>query len=199
MEKTHWGLVAVMVVTALGAGLFFGLWRPRPPEPIAQGETRVVLPSAPAGAVEASPDEWLVVHVAGRVLHPGLVRVRPSARVGDAIGAAGGALSDARLGEINLAAPVFDGDRVVVPGPATETGQEEVWTTVGANSPARPNLNRASAQELEKVPGVGPVLAARIVDHRVANGPFQTVEDLLDVPGIGEKKLSGIRDYVVLP
>lgn len=189
----------MMLTTALGAGLFFGLWRPRAPEQFSHSETRVVLPSTPTGAVEAAPEKWLVVHVAGRVLHPGLVRVRPSARVGDAIGAAGGALSDARLGQINLAAPVFDGARVVVPGPATETGQEEVWTTAGANSPGRPNLNRAGAQELEEVPGVGPILAARIVDHRAANGPFRQMEDLLDVPGIGEKKLSGIREYVVLP
>ncbi len=199
MEKTHWGLAAVMLSTAVGAGMFFGLWRPQAPEVAPSGDPRVTLAAAPVGVSRDSPEEWMVVHVAGRVVNPGLVRVGALARVGDVIRAAGGALADARLGEINLAAPVFDGGRVVVPGVRTGAEREEVWTGPESESSGKVNLNRATAQELEKVPGLGPVLAARIVDHRAGSGPFREVEDLLDVSGIGEKKLAGIREYVVLP
>lgn len=193
----------MMMATAVGAGLFFGLWRPGAPEVMAPPEAGVVslAPTEVEGRVEA-PEEWIVVHVAGRVVHPGLVRVEASARVGDVIRAAGGALADARLGEINLAAPVSDGGQVVVPGP----GNGRVGTDNGAGgkgtrtaSSGRVNLNRATAHELERVPGLGPVLAERIVDHRERNGPFREVEDLLDVSGIGEKKLAGLREYVDLP
>ncbi len=188
-----------MLATAVGAGLFFGMWQPQAPEATTQGETRVTLATTQAGPVGEPAEEWIVVHVAGRVLHPGLVRVRLPARVGDVISAAGGAWDDARLGEINLAAAVSDGDRVVVPGPSMDTGQGQGWTAVGVDTAGPINLNRATAQDLEGVPGLGPVLAERIVAHRDTHGPFQQVEDLLDVSGIGEKKLSGIREYVVLP
>ena len=185
-----------MLVTAVGAGVFFGLWRPRPPEAAPAPETGVVS-LAPVELGE-EPDDWVVVHVSGRVLRPGLVRVDASARVGDVIMAAGGALPDARLGEINLAAPVVDGAQVLVPGPRTRLGEGESWNGGVAGASNRVSLNQASAKQLEEIPGVGPVLAQRIVDFRESKGPFREVEDLLDVSGIGEKKLSELREYVVL-
>ena len=185
-----------MVATAVGAGLFFGLWRPRSPEPG---------PPSGIGVVSLAPTETgpgareeIVVHVSGRVLHPGLVRVDGSARVGDVIMAAGGALPGARLGEINLAAPVADGGQVIVPGPGTGTGTAG-WNGEGGQGRDQVRLNQATPRELEGVPGLGPVLAARIVHHRESGGPFQEVEDLLDVPGIGEKKLASFRRYIVVP
>ena len=184
-----------MLVTAVGAGVFFGMWRPRPPEVAPAPETGMVW-LAPVEVGEA-PDDWVVVHVSGRVLRPGLVRVDASARVGDVIVAAGGALSDARLEEINLAAPVMDGAQVVVPGPRARLGMGN--STNGGGSSKRVSLNQASPAQLEDIPGVGPVLAQRIVDFRESKGPFREVEDLLDVSGIGEKKLAELREYVVLP
>ncbi len=199
MDRTYWGLAAAMLVTAVGAGLFFGLWRPRPPGPPPSADADVFVVE-PNGVQEVNAHHQLiVVHVSGRVSRPGLVRVDANARVGDVIMAAGGALGDARLGEINLAAPVVDGAQVVVPGPTTgmATG------TNGANDPSltehRISLNQATVQQLVDIPGVGPVLARRIVDHRDAAGPFREVEDLLDVSGIGEKKLAGLREYVTVP
>ena len=189
-----------MLVTAVGAGAFFGLWRPEAPQLGQPPESgAVLLAPKPLEGEGEDQQEWMAVHVAGRVVHPGLVRVGASARVGDAIMAAGGALPDARLGEINLAAPVEDGGRVVVPGPRTGWGVDEAWDGSGQELPDRVNVNRASAQELEEVPGLGPVLARRIVDYRESHGPFREVEDLLDVSGIGEKKLAGLREYVALP
>lgn len=194
MGRTHWGLATLLVATAVGAGVFFGLWRPRSPEPGPSPENNVVS----LAPVQTGPGvrEEIVVHVSGRVLRPGLVRVASAARVGDVIMAAGGALPDARLGEINLAAPVVDGGQVLVPGAGTTTGN---GSRLGSDQGDLVSLNRATAQDLERVPGLGPVLAVRITNHRESNGPFLEVEDLLDVPGIGEKKLAALREYVVVP
>lgn len=188
----------MLLGTAVGAGMFFGLWQPRPPETVRIGDSVVTAGPATSPLSEVSP-RWIVVHVAGEVTHPGLVRVEDPARVGDVIRAAGGARADALLGAINLAAPVTDGSRVVVPGPESAgqgaTGPESFAEGL---APGPVSLNRASGPELEAIPGLGPVLAARILNHRDTHGPFRQVEDLLDVPGIGERKLAGIREYLVL-
>jgi competence protein ComEA len=140
----------------------------------------------------------LVVHVAGPVADPGLVVLPEESRVADAVAAAGGALPSADLSLLNLAAPVVDGQQVIVPrtgGPAPSPA------AAGPAGPdgAKIDLNQAGVAELEELPGVGPVLAERIVAHREANGPFGSLEDLLDVPGIGEGRLATLRDAAVVP
>lgn len=167
------------LVLAVGAGAWWSLRSPQP---------------APVEVEEAttSPAEaTITVHVAGAVVHPGLVRVAPDARVADAVAAAGGALAAADLGALNLAAPLQDGDRLAVPrvGDPLSSPSDEAGV----------DLNTATVGELEELPGVGPVLAGRIVAHRELHGPFTAVEDLLDVAGIGEAKLAQIREAVGAP
>lgn len=130
------------------------------------------------------------VHVAGWVVSPGVVRVTPDSIVADAIEAAGGLRPGALVDRINLAAPLRSGDQIVVPGPGALVESSEGGLLA---------LNRASANDLEGLPGVGPVLAERIVAYREQNGPFTEVEDLLQVGGIGEAKLASIRDLVRIP
>jgi competence protein ComEA len=143
--------------------------------------------------VVGEPSGSLTVHVAGAVAAPGLVEVGPGARLADAVVAAGGATPDADLAAVNLAAPVDDGAQVVIPsrsdgdGPSAPPGDGRI------------RLNHAPADELTTLPGIGPVLAQRIVDHRDDVGRFERVEDLLEVSGIGERLLAGIRDLVVVP
>ena len=149
--------------------------------------------SASGPGPTSPPAGGIVVHVSGWVLAPGVVEVPEGALVVDAIAAAGGALVGARLDVINLARPVGAGDHVDVPGPDTQVGEGS-----GSVGDGLISLNRADSDELQGLPGVGPVLAERIVAHREAHGPFDTIEDLLDVPGIGEAKLGAIRDLVVL-
>lgn len=135
----------------------------------------------------------LEVHVAGWVADPGVVELHEGAIVADAVAAAGGMRRGARADLINLAAPLGDGEQVVVPGP--ESG--DVPTAPAGDGVI--SLNRADAGELEGLPGVGPVLADRIVAHREQVGGFERVEDLLQVPGIGESKLAAIRDLIKVP
>lgn len=143
----------------------------------------------------AGPSGAITIHVAGAVVAPGLVEVRSDARVADAIAAAGGAESHADLKGLNLAAPLRDGDQIQVPswGEALDPGRRQASESVGVR------INVASIEELQGLPGVGPVLAARIAEYREQSGAFTVVEDLLDVPGIGEAKLATMRDAVVLP
>jgi competence protein ComEA len=138
------------------------------------------------------PQGRLTVHVSGAVTRPGLVSLPEGARIADAILAAGGARADALLTSLNLAATVVNGQQLVVPavGPADPaTSQRD----------GRVAINTADAVALEALPGVGPVLAERIVEHRERHGPFGVVEDLLDVPGIGEAKLAALREMVLVP
>lgn len=139
----------------------------------------------------------VVVHVAGWVRRPGVYELRVGHRVIDAVEQAGGPRRGADLDALNLAALLVDGQQIVVPrrghAPAQSPGE-------GAGPGESPlvNLNVATATELEALPGIGPVLAQRIVDFREENGPFASVDDLLDVSGIGEKTLEGFRDLVTV-
>jgi competence protein ComEA len=151
----------------------------------------------------------VVVHVAGAVVSPGVRRLPPGSRVIDALDAAGGALPDADLPRINLAAPLVDGQQVYVPKPGE---QPPVAAGVGApggsaagGAAAGPggsaagalvDLNTATAEQLDTLPGVGPSTAAAIIAHRDQNGPFTSVDQLLDVRGIGEAKLEQLRGLV---
>ena len=138
---------------------------------------------ASEGAVVGEPAlATIVVHVAGAVASPGVYTLDAGVRVGDAVEAAGGAVEGADLDALNLARVVVDGEqvRVSVQGVATE-----------ANGLV--NVNAADAIELERLPGVGPVLAARIVAYRDAHGPFQSVDALDDVSGVGPAVLEQIR------
>jgi competence protein ComEA len=184
------------VVGAIGAALalvvigvlWFGTGAAAPPP--------VVSIAPPTLAPEPNADQPdLVVYVSGSVARPGLVTIAAGSRVADAIAAAGGALRTANLAGLNLAASVRDAEHVHVPDIATP----DVAPHVVGTGPAGVDLNAADAAALEALPGVGPVLAERIVAHRTEYGPFTTVEDLLDVPGIGEAKLAQLRDSVRSP
>lgn len=146
------------------------------------------------GAPEVVDAAVVPVHVSGWVVSPGVVWVTEGSLAVAAIDAAGGAREGARLDLINLAQPVFEGDQLQVPGPdAADDG--------GGDAPGDGliDINTADETTLQKLPGVGPVLAGRIVAHRETIGRFESVEDLLDVPGIGETRLASIRDLIRPP
>jgi competence protein ComEA len=123
--------------------------------------------------------------------------------VDDAITAAGGALPEADLDAVNLAAPVIDGSRIYVPRvgevvPAVVAGGGGAGSGPGGSAAGPVDLNTATAEQLDALPGIGPATARAIVTHRQANGPFRSVEDLLDVKGIGPAKLEQFRSLVTV-
>lgn len=188
------------VVVCVGA-----LWlisSPPPPTesslPTATSTTVVELPPGSPDPSTTTPSTVLV-HVAGAVVEPGVYELRPGARIRDAIVAAGGPTESADWNAVNLAAVVVDATRIYVPAVGEQVPAEVV---VGSGSglapvPAGPvDVNRATAGELDELPGVGPATALAIVTERERNGPFVDVDDLDRVPGIGPAKLEALRDLV---
>jgi competence protein ComEA len=160
-----------------------------------QGATTIE-PAQPNTGGGTGVSSTFPVYVSGWVSTPGVVQVGEGAIVADAVSLAGGALEGALLDTVNLARPLAEGDHVQIPGPGdASTG----GSTPATGSDGLIRINQADATTLEELPGVGPVLAERIVAHREANGPFEAVEDLLEVPGIGEAKLASMRDQIRVP
>jgi competence protein ComEA len=156
----------------------------------------VVQASAAGSPVAAASSATLVVAVGGRVRRPGLVRLAAGARVADAIEAAGGALPGTDLSLVNLARKVVDGELIVIgitppPGAApVPSGQAPAGGAV--------NLNTATLAELQTLPGIGAVLAQRILDYRTAHGEFRSVNELRQVDGIGDAKFAQLKDRVTV-
>ena len=180
--------IAGLVAALLLAGW---TWLDRPrvePAPSApSGESRDAIPAPPTPSVGEAGEtsEAVVVSVVGLVARPGLVTLPAGARVADAVQAAGGLLPEADPASVNLAALVTDGAQIAVGVPGVGAGPAGGVGAVGPGVGSRVDLNTATASELDALPGIGPVLAQRIVDHRTRHGPFRAVEELDDVPGIG--------------
>lgn len=189
------GLVALLGVTLGGAGLWFVRSLPKPVAVTAApgGDT-----PAPAASASPSPAAVLLVDVAGWVRRPGVYEFEEGARVIDAIDAAGGARTGAMLESLNLAAPLTDGSQILVPKEGDEAAAPAPSGSGEAVAGALINVNSASATELEALPGVGEVIAQAIVDYRTENGPFASVDQLLDVSGIGDATLESIRELVTV-
>ena len=164
----------------------------------------VVAPLEPVA--QAPARQALVVHVVGAVRRPGLYRLREGARVADAVSRAGGATRGAELAALNLAAPLVDGVQVLVPrrpeasGAGGATGADPSAGALSgaatAGSGLKLSLSSATADELDELPGVGPITAQKILDYRAAHGPFRSVDDLDAVPGIGPTRIEQLRDLV---
>lgn len=157
-------------------------------------------PEAPTGEFEVSQaendadqlEEFVYVHIVGEVVSPGMYQLPVGARLVDAVFAAGGLTDQADNSSVNLARQLSDGEQVVVfkIGEVAETG--------GSASGGLISINRATAEQLEELPGIGPALSARIIAYRDANGGFKAKEDLLNVSGIGDSIFSGFVDLITL-
>ncbi len=138
------------------------------------------------------------VHVAGAVLHPGVYELAAGSIVEQAVQAAGGPMPQAVTDRINLAEPLQDGQRVYLPLPESQPAEERASVAAAPDAGTAVGINSASAPELERLPGIGPALAEAIVEYREAHGLFQSIDDLLDVPGIGPAKMELLRPWVTL-
>ncbi|ADB31451.1 competence protein ComEA helix-hairpin-helix repeat protein [Kribbella flavida DSM 17836] len=203
LTPRHLAVVAlVLTIGLLWAGCSVLRSQPEPvpdnrPSPALVTGSPVAAPTSPTdppAASTATPPTTVVVHVAGKVRRPGLIHTRPGARVADALAAAGGALPGADLTTLNLARPVTDGEQILVglpnlppPGPNP---------TPGRSTPTSVDLNTATLDQLDALPGVGPVLAQRILDYRTEHGRFTTIDQLQEVPGVGTKKYEDLKPHV---
>ncbi|MGN9768677.1 helix-hairpin-helix domain-containing protein [Micromonospora sp. SD12] len=197
-------LAAVAVLVVLGAG--FWAWRSRPQtEPVRPVVTAEASGAAVTGLAEpaATAAGELVVAVAGKVRRPGLVRVPAGARVADAVEAAGGALPGVDVALLNPARKVADGELILVgvaapPGAASPPGAAPGGAPGAPGVGGRLNLNTATLAQLDALPGVGPVLAQRILTHRDQQGGFRSVGDLRQVDGIGDARYEQLKDLVTV-
>jgi competence protein ComEA len=152
-----------------------------------------------AVAREGDAGGRVVVDVAGAVRHPGVYRMAQGARVQDALARAGGATAHADLSQINRAAKLDDGRQILVPRRAPRSPAAAAATASSPQAPAQPvNLNTATLEQLDTLDGVGPTTAQKILDYRSAHGGFGSVDELDQIPGIGEKKLAALRQQVRL-
>jgi len=161
-------------------------------------------PPAPGASATGASAARVVVDVVGAVRQPGLYRLPEGSRIADAVEQAGGATSKAELAQVNLAAPLADGEQVVVPkrgavGAAIAPAGAGAGAGAGADAgPAVPvQLSTATLEQLETLPGIGPVMAQKILDYRTKHGAFSSVDELDAVSGIGPKRLDQLRDMVV--
>lgn len=158
------------------------------------------LPPPPGpGTGAAGPSARVVVDVVGEVRRPGLYRLADGSRIADAVARAGGATRKAELAQVNLAAPLADGEQVVVPTRGSAAAAAP--TAAGGGDAAAPSapiqLSTATLEQLDSLPGVGPATAQKILDYRTKHGAFSSVDELDAVPGIGPKRLEQLRDLVV--
>jgi competence protein ComEA len=189
MSVTRIGLAAVGLVTAVAVvyALFQALDERSAP-PIVIEDAATTMP--------------VVIEVRGEVDAPGVYELSPGARLQDAIAAAGGLTRDADLSTVNLARRLRDGELIVIlarPAPGS-TPMAPVVVGSDAGAPDEPsvriNINTATAEELEALPGVGDVTAARITAYREQHGPFRAIDDLIHIQGISDRTIDGFRDLV---
>lgn len=182
-------LIGIFLGLLIAGGLFLTARNP-------SGQTVVLLPSP--------TPQPIIVYVTGAVQRPGVYMLPRESRLVDAIRMAGGFLEGADLNQINLAQAVKDGDQLVIPGvslfptPALTIGGGGILVTPTPEGGSPININTAPVELLETLPGIGPTTAQAIVDYRLENGPFTSVDDLLKIPGIGPTTLEEIRGLVIV-
>lgn len=200
---TRFGVIAMVVVAVIAGVVWYRVGVSGGNEPSTTRSTRsaTVHVTQATAAPPTTVGNVVVVHVAGSVVTPGVVELPAGSRVIDAIEAAGGGTLIADFDQLNLAAKLVDGERVFVPKlgqvvPLDPTSNPSSGSSGASAGPI--NLNTATAAQLEELPGIGPALAAAIIDERNRRGGFRSINELREVRGIGEKRFADLRDHVTV-
>ncbi len=190
----NWLWLAGFIVVGVLLGVGILLLVSRPP----RGQAITLLPVPTAAPI--------TVYVSGKVNQAGLYSLPIGSRLNDAILAAGGFAKDANYAGFNLAEALVDGEQIDIPGIATPAPssafvnpiQAEGSTSTQVSTPGVVNINTASLEQLDTLPGIGPTTAQKIIDYRTANGPVATIEAIMDVPGIGQVKFDNMKDLITV-
>lgn len=193
--------ICAFVIVVVGVGAF-AAWNAFSGETFLVTHEQATSTDSPAAGEDHQGEETapvVAVHVSGAVARPGVYELPEGSRANDAIAAAGGALEDADPNALNLARVLSDGEQVVVPT-VQESEQQDYADATGQTSglSGKVNINTASAEQLDTLPGVGESTAQKIIDDREENGPFSSPEDLKRVSGIGEKKYEDLADLITV-
>lgn len=197
LEKYRGYILIVLLDLVVLGGMFFFLRRPEP-EPIS------ILPPEPtATPLPTATPHPLRVYVSGAVAHPDVYELSYDSIVKDAIEAAGGPTGEADLNRINLARQVHDEEQIYVPQKGEENPPVSPPSASSSLSPSsqgsgKVNINTATVEELDALPGVGPSIAQRIIDYRTTNGPFQSIEGIKEVKGIGDATFEKLKDKITV-
>ena len=159
------------------------------------------LEDSPTVRIEVPP---VIIHISGAVKNPGVYQLKSADRVIDAVKIAGGAIEEANLDAINLAALLRDGQKIIIPYKISKNSDEEnddniyinIEDMYSSSTTDKININTANSNILQTLPGIGPVLSERIIEYRNQNGLFGIIDDIKDVSGIGEKKFEGIKELI---
>jgi competence protein ComEA len=182
-------IILVLLSIAAGVALLGISWRPVEPISI-----EPPLPTSTPGPIR--------VYVSGAVIHPEVYTLPPNTIIRDALLAAGGTTGEADLNLINLAQPLQDGQQIYVPRTGETVLQPPRATSSSTSSNSVPggivNINTGTLADLDTLPGIGPAIAQRIIDYREANGPFTTIEGIMDVSGIGPATFDKIKDLITV-
>jgi competence protein ComEA len=189
-------VIALLNLVVLGGMFFF--WRRPEPEPIS-----ILTPEPTATPLPTPTPRSLRVYVSGAVMRPDVYELPYDSIVRDAIDAAGGPTGEADLNRINLARRVHDEEQIYVPQKGEESPPISPPSGPSSLSPSsqgggKVNINTATAEELDTLPGVGPAIAQRIIDYRTAHGPFQSIEDIKNVRGIGDATFEELKDKITV-
>jgi len=192
--KKYWHVLAGVLCVALLGGFY--MWRGRS-APVLQNqapERTMVALAAPEPDETAQILDEIVVHIEGAVVNPGVFTLSYGSRVNDALTLAGGATEEADLARINLAAFLEDAQQIIIP----TAGEETPLQIAQEADSGLVNINTADERLLTTLPGIGPARAGNIIAHREASGPFSTIEDLQNVPGIGAGILNNVRAHITV-
>ncbi|WP_110953333.1 helix-hairpin-helix domain-containing protein [Anaerosinus massiliensis] len=189
-KRSLW--IFLLLATVIIAGSLYGFY-----------EKDQVMELDGGGKKEQVADEMITIYVSGAVNKPGVLKIKQSARVVEAIEACGGLLTTADAGKINMAQKITDGSQIHVPEKKLVLEQMDTKTKGmdGADNPSsggKININTADQAELDKLPGVGPATAAAIIEYRKTEGQFKTIEDLKNIRGIGEAKFKKLADHITI-
>jgi competence protein ComEA len=191
-KRLTWVLVLLSNLLVAGLAFMVARWP-------ASGGIEIQPPQATPLPTPTRTPAPLRVYVSGAVNTPGVYTLPPNSITEDALSAAGGLTTDAESGAVNLAAPLRDGEQLHIPARGEPTPSSPPTAEPASSAPSGPvNINTATVEELDTLPGIGPTYAARIVQYREGNGPFRTVDALLLVQGIGPATLEKLRPFVTV-